>query len=165
MTGRWWIPLAQWSDLIQAAAPPTGRALVAGLLYTGARLGTVARLRVTDVDQENETLWLTVGEGREPRDLHPTLASQLRRLVGGRTRGPLFASRRGGALCDRQLRRLVWHAGQCAGFRQSLSPESLRASFAAVLWERSDDLDLLQETLGHSELWCTRRYLRSLGLL
>ena len=87
-------PPEVWPALIAAAAHVRARALVATLLYTGARLSAAAALTVGDVEPESEQLRL--GEAGW-RDLHPRLATALLPLLDAAPAAPLFRTAAGGA--------------------------------------------------------------------
>ncbi len=71
---------------------------------------------------------------------------------------PLFVSLRG----KRIERTLVWKRvkfyGKMAGIEKTISPHTLRHSFATHLLENDADLRVIQELLGHSHITTTERY-------
>src|SRR5271156_5591268 len=107
---------------------------------------------------------LRVERGKGGKDRHAMLSPQLLKLLRawwreGRRRSLLL---RGGwlfpgrnpvePLSARQLCRVVRAAAQAAGINKSVSPHTLRHSFATHLLEQGVDVRVIQTLLGHAKL-------------
>jgi integrase/recombinase XerD len=75
---------------------------------------------------------------------------QALRGEAGDADGPVFRSRKGGALTTRQAQRLVDAAARRAGLRAGVSPHWLRHAHATHALERGAPIHIVQATLGHA---------------
>ncbi len=155
------------------AFPDTGsigslrdRALLETLYSTGARVSELVSLNVEDL-QQSEGLVRLQGKGRKERivpigDLAiqaiKTYRTSLQPSVrGGPRSAPVFLNHRGGRLTSRSVARIVArYSRRLAG--GSVSPHTLRHSFATHLLDEGADLRAIQEMLGHASLSTTQKY-------
>ncbi|MCM8813603.1 MAG: site-specific tyrosine recombinase XerD [Candidatus Omnitrophica bacterium] len=79
-------------------------------------------------------------------------------LLRGRQSGYLFLSARGEHISRQRLWQLAKRYAGRAGIGKSISPHTLRHSFATHLLERGADLRIVQELLGHSNIATTEIY-------
>jgi len=135
-------------------------ALFALMLGSGMRLGATLALDVEDLDLEGgELLARRMKGGRAERVLVPrATCDHLRSWLGSRTSGPLFRGRGGERLGARQVARRLDHWLEMAGVRRSASPHSLRHTFATHLYQRTGDILLVKEALGHRSVMSTIIY-------
>jgi integrase/recombinase XerD len=77
------------------------------------------------------------------------------RQAGG---GALFVSRRGRRIDRSDVWRRIKFYGKKMGITKSISPHTLRHSFATHLLENGADIRVIQEMLGHANIATTDRY-------
>jgi integrase/recombinase XerD len=144
------------------------RALVEFLYGTGARVSEAVDLDVDDVDLETMTVVVT-GKGNKQRllPLGEFAANSLDAyLVRGRTplllkgKGTprLFLNSLGRPLSRQSAYGVVQQAAKRAGVSATVSPHTLRHSFATHLLEGGADVRVVQELLGHSSVTTTQIY-------
>ncbi|MEF8823725.1 MAG: tyrosine recombinase XerC [Desulfohalobiaceae bacterium] len=140
---------------------------LAELLYgSGLRISEALGLELGDLEPGKGVLRVR-GKGNKQR-IVPLTEKSLSRLRAylevrqafepkpGET--ALFLGQRGKRLQRRQANRIIAQLAQSAGVLESISPHTLRHSFATHLLEGGADLRSVQELLGHSRLSSTQRY-------
>ena len=138
------------------------------LLYaTGLRVSELLAVEIGRLNFEAGYL-RTMGKGSkerlvpfgdEARDWMKRYMTESRdRFLGRRTSPFLFLSRRGGKLSRQYFWRKVRDYALTAGIRKSISPHSLRHSFATHLLSRGADLRAVQMMLGHADISTTEIY-------
>ena len=138
------------------------------LLYScGLRISELLGLGMGNIDLENR--FLTVeGKGSKERIVpmglraSQILAEYLTRgrpsLLGRKTLDAVFLNARGTALSRMTAWKLVHAAAVGAGIHKTVSPHTLRHSFASHLLENGADLRVVQELLGHADIATTQIY-------
>ena len=146
-------------------------ALLIELLYaSGARIAEAAHLTVGDIDASQAQLHL-FGKGSKERivPLYQGIMGRLSAYVAGarqellshakgRRTDALFVSTRGNAMSADALRDAFERRVREAGLDASVTPHSLRHSFATELLGGGADLRSVQEILGHASLSTTQIY-------
>ncbi len=143
------------------------RAVLETLYSTGMRVGELCGLEERHLDLVGGVA-VVRGKGRKER-LAPLGGPALRALEGwrrlrdarsGRSRreDPVFRGARGGALDQREVRRILADAIALAGLAGRTTPHTLRHSFATHLLGSGADLRSIQQLLGHANLSTTARY-------
>ncbi|KKO79830.1 site-specific tyrosine recombinase XerD [Corynebacterium striatum] len=142
------------------------RALLEILYGTGARISEIIALSVDDMSDNDGILVLT-GKGNKQRMV--PVGSQAQKAVEeylvrarpvlskGKSHA-LFLNTRGGALSRQSAWAVLKLAVQRAGLNKSISPHTLRHSFATHLLEGGADVRTVQELLGHSSVTTTQIY-------
>ena len=159
-------------ELLETPPPDTplglrDRAILEAMYATGARASEVIGLRPDDVHLEVRYL-RCFGKGRKER-IVPLAVEAVRAisayLGAGRPQlehdespSILFLSRTGGKLRRESLWKLVKKYVRIAGLSPSVSPHTLRHSFATHLLEGGADLRSVQEMLGHANVRTTQIY-------
>lgn len=140
------------------------RAILELLYSTGLRVSELTALRYCDVDFQNALMRCTGKGGKERvvavggvalKWLAAHLATE-RQPVG--PEDALFRGRRGGPLSRQTIWRLVQRASRRAGIEASVSPHTLRHTFATHMLARGADLRVIQELLGHARVSTTEVY-------
>ena len=159
------------SRLIEATPTETpvdvrDRALLEMLYGTGARISEVISLNVDDVSSAQEVIRLR-GKGNKERIV--PMGSHARQAIDaylvrarpalnkGKTPA-LFVNTRGGALSRQSAWAVLKTAAQRVELGKSISPHTLRHSFATHLLEGGADVRTVQELLGHSSVTTTQIY-------
>ena len=142
------------------------RAILETLYSCGLRVSELVGLNREDLDEISGTV-LARGKGKKER-LCPIGETALRAIRTYLARRPsreklrvpyaLFVSQKGTRLTVRQVDRLLVRYVRQAQLPPSISPHSLRHSFATHLLDRGADLRSVQELLGHASLSTTQIY-------
>ena len=144
------------------------RALLEVLYSTGARISEAVGLDVDDVDTHSRSVLLR-GKGGKQRLVpvgRPAVSALEAYLVRGRPdlarRGKgtpaIFLNSRGGQLSRQSAWQVLQDAAERAGISASVSPHTLRHSFATHLLEGGADVRVVQELLGHASVTTTQIY-------
>ena len=162
-------------DSVVGDEPPAlrDRALLEFLYATGARISEALALSVDDVLDDSLRAAPSIrvtGKGNKQRivpvgsfalealDAYLTRARPALLSSRGRATAMVFLGNRGGAL-SRQNAWLILHsAAERAGLTRSLSPHTLRHSFATHILAGGADIRVVQELLGHSSVSTTQIY-------
>jgi site-specific recombinase XerD len=159
------------------------RAILKLYLYSGIRLATGCRLKVSDFNSEEQTVRLhEKGDKRRTIGIHIAAADALREYItqAGISAGPLFrpqlnprsqklASR---AMAERTMYRLIMsYLERLPGAMRDIeledksivrsciyTPHSLRATTATLLLDAAVDIRKVQDLLGHRHITTTQIY-------
>lgn len=140
------------------------RAILELMYSSGARVSEVAQL---DLDEMVQGGWVRIrGKGSKERLVPVGSFAQRaidaylvrsRPLLAARAGGPaLFLNQRGSRLSRQSIWEIIQSAGEACGL--SVSPHSLRHSFATHLIEGGADVRVVQELLGHASVATTQIY-------
>ena len=168
------LPLSDVEAILEAAGSPDtplalrDRALLEVLYGTGARISEATGLDVDDLDTVDGTVLLK-GKGGKER-LVPVGGYALDAVAAYLTRGrpalaeqgrggpALFLNSRGGRLSRQSAWSILVKAAERAGVTASVSPHTLRHSFATHLLDGGADVRVVQELLGHASVTTTQVY-------
>ena len=133
------------------------------LIYaTGMRISEALQLNRLDV--ENLETIRVMGKGKKIREIPLIKSAQIavKQLLNQDQNldknSPLFIGVKGKRLNSRQVQKTIEEIRNKLSLPKSLTPHTLRHSFATHLLEKGVDLRTLQELLGHSSLSTTQGY-------
>nr|WP_281269675.1 site-specific tyrosine recombinase XerD [Phytoactinopolyspora halophila] len=168
------IPLDQVERLLEAASVGDGpralrdRALLEFLYGCGARISEAVGLDRDDIDLEAGTVLL---RGKGSKDRIVPVGSYARDAVeaytvrgrpvlleAGKGTPALFLNARGGRLSRQSAWSVLRAAAERAGLAATVSPHTLRHSFATHLLDGGADVRVVQELLGHASVSTTQVY-------
>ena len=168
------IPVEDVEAVLAAAAasePPLGPrdlALLELLYGTGARISEAVGLDVDDVDLEAGSVLLRGKGGKQrvvPVGSHARAAVEAylvrsRPVLAERGRGgaALLLNARGGRLSRQSAWTVLRAAAERAGLTATVSPHTLRHSYATHLLDGGADVRVVQELLGHASVTTTQVY-------
>lgn len=138
------------------------RAILEIFYGCGLRISELHLLSQTDFDPEQATLRV-IGKGRKERFV-PLGAKSLKALQehlaksSDKKTGPLFSSVRKGRLAVRSIYNVVIRHAAKSGLDRTVSPHTLRHTFATHMLNGGADLRSIQELLGHESLGTTQKY-------
>jgi len=136
--------------------------LLIELLYsTGLRVSEAVSIRVKDLQLEEKTAFVKYGKGQKERfvKLSTRFIVHARSYLKKRKKkSEYFFDSRGSNLTARQAERIVKNAATRAGIQKKVYCHALRSSFATHLLDAGNDIRVIQELLGHSNLATTQRY-------
>ena len=143
------------------------RAMLQLLYATGVRVSELVALRLRDVNLTAGYL-LTMGKGSKERlvpmgetacrAISSYLAEARPQLAKGKGSDVLFLSRLGAGMTRQAFWNIIKQRSLTPGIRKSISPHTLRHSFATHLLENGADLRSVQIMLGHADLSTTQIY-------
>lgn len=152
------------SDKINAR----NRLIIKLIIYTGIRVSEALNLRLKDIFPEGEVYLLQIrGKGDKMRiamikrqHIQNLLNAWLaKRKELGIKSELLICNQRGNALTQAYIYKVVDSILSYGGiFKEKMGAHMLRHSFATLLYQKSQDLVLVQEALGHADLNTSRIY-------
>jgi len=126
------------------------------------RISEALQLNIIDVEGM-ETIRI-IGKGKKIREIPLIESAQIaiKTLLDNsknlNKNSPLFLGIKGKRLNSRQVQKTIEEIRNKLSLPKSLTPHTLRHSFASHLLEKGVDLRTLQELLGHSSLSTTQGY-------
>jgi integrase/recombinase XerD len=155
---------------VREVATPQGlrnRAMLELMYASGLRVSELVGLRLGDVDL-GLGIVRVVGKGDKERlvPVGDAAADSLRaylkdgrpRLAKGRASHHLFLGRHGRGLTRQMFWQIIKQTAVQAGIAKTVTPHTLRHSFATHLLERGADLRSVQLMLGHADIGTTQIY-------
>lgn len=141
-------------------------ALLIRLLYnTGMRVSEICSLKWKNFKPGTDNCAVTfTGKGSKDRTIYfsLTLWQEMQQALGDMLpESPVFRSQKGGHLDPSQAWRIVQQAAARAGVEGNVSPHWFRHSHATHALQNGASLIEVRDTLGHSNIGVTDRYLHS----
>jgi integrase/recombinase XerD len=149
-------------ELINSATNERDRAILILLYILGLRISELVGLNWSDFQPTESAIAVTIfGKGHKTRTLliTRTLWSELKQLPRSDKTEAVFLSRFGNRLDRHAIHRLIKKAVEKAGINPHTSAHWLRHAHACHSLNNGAGIDLLMNSLGHSSLAVTSRYL------
>ena len=144
---------------------PRNKLLLRTLYCGGIRVSEVCRLVWKNIQEREKGGQMTVyGKGGKTHTIiipEPLFGDLLLLRKNASDDSPVFRSRKGGALHPSQVWRIVKKAAVRAGVRKAVSPHWFRHAHASHALDRGAKISLVKETLAHSSIQTTGRYLHA----
>lgn len=143
------------------------RTIIEVLFSCGLRVSELINLRLSDLFL-NEKFIRVMGKGKKER-LVPISESAVKELqywfmdrnlmkIKPGEEDLVFLNRRGGHLTRMMIFTIVRRLAEAAGIEKTISPHTLRHSFATALLEGGANLRAIQDMLGHERISTTQIY-------
>ena len=144
------------------------KAIIEVMYGCGLRVSEVVSLNISDIYAKDEFVRV-IGKGDKER-LVPigkktlkeltnyTQGERLHQNIKPKFSDKVFISARGSSLTRQSVFLLVKSLAEKAGIKKTISPHTLRHSFATHLLEGGADLSAVQQMLGHSSISTTEIY-------
>lgn len=143
------------------------KAIIEVLFSCGLRVSELTGLRMSGLFLE-EGFLRVVGKGNKERlvPIAGTAVEQLKLWFAQRVQLKIkpgeedyvFLNRRGAHLTRTMILIMVKRLAEAAGIRKTVSPHTLRHSFATALLKGGADLRVIQELMGHADIGTTEIY-------
>ena len=137
------------------------------LLYaTGIRVSELISLNITDVDLASAVIHCQKKDKMRAIPLYPKAVMALSeyiefirpQMIATPDEQSLFVNISGERMSRQGFWKIIKHYQQKAGIEKTITPHTLRHSFAAHLLENGADLHSIQEMLGHADISSTQVY-------
>ena len=149
------------ATLLRAVDNPKHRCILMLVYSAGLRLGEAINLRLTDLQPEQNRLFVRNGKGKKDRCtiLSPKVWEHLKTYI--HIYNPVdwvFEGQTGGQYSERSLQEIFTRAKLRSMVNPPATVHTLRHSFATHLLEKGVDLRYIQELLGHESSKTTEIY-------
>ncbi len=144
------------------------RAIIETLYGCGLRVSELVNLEISKIYGQEGYL-IVRGKGNKERmvpmsevslnEIGDYLLERVHMDVKPDSRDILFLNRRGGRLTRNRIFQIVKDLAAAAGIRKTISPHTLRHSFATHLLEGGANLRAIQQMLGHESIATTQIYI------
>ena len=142
------------------------KAIIETMYSCGLRVSELVNMKLTDIHR-NEGFVVVTGKGNKQRlvPIGSVALKEIDNYLARRMTMPvitdqniLFLNRRGKRLSRVMVFTMIRRLADTAGIKKTISPHTLRHSFATHLVEGGADLRAVQEMLGHESITTTELY-------
>ena len=139
------------------------KAMMLGLLDTGARAKEFLNINLEDVDLATGAVMIRQGKGRKPRMVflgRKSIRAIRKYLLYRKDNHPaLWISTQGERMTYSALRCFLRRRAEQVGMKGIPTQHDFRRAFALIMLRNGVDIFALQKLMGHSDLQILRRYL------
>lgn len=148
-------------DYLLNVAEPDFKDLIQGALFTGARYGELAKMRVYDFMPDQGLVFIQPGKSGKGRHipLPPEGLAFFESLTAGKTGADfVFIRRNGRQWTKNDQQRPMKEACRKANIEPAIGFHELRHTYASMLAQRGIDLLTISKLLGHADTRVTSRH-------
>ena len=147
--------------LIKVISNPKHKLIIQLIYSAGLRLGELTRLKLKDINFQNNTLFIRCSKGK--KDSYTMIADSLKSKIQEYTTAYkpsywLFEGQDRGKYADRSVQQIMKDAVVKSGVNPDATVHILRHSFATHLIQAGVDIRIVQEYLGHRSIKTTEIY-------
>ena len=148
-------------QLLQCTKNLKHRVVIAMLYGSGLRIGEIINLKLSDFDFKRKQLHIKNAKGR--KDRYTTIAESLFPLLKNyhstyKPKVYFIENPRGGRYSPESVRAFLRKSTKAAGITKTVTPHTLRHSYATHMLEQGTDIRYIQELLGHARPETTMIY-------
>ena len=160
-------------DMLEAAVDLSkwegqrNKAIIETLFSCGLRVTELVNLKISQIFEEDKFIRV-LGKGRKERlvpisdralkEIHLWYIDRNLMKIKPGEEDYVFLNRRGAHLTRVMVLIMIKNAAQDAGIKKTISPHTLRHSFATALLKGGADLRVIQALLGHEDIGTTEIY-------
>lgn len=146
-------------SLISSTKNLNHRLIIQAGYSAGLRNSEIISLQWQDIDFNRNLIHLKRAKGKKDRIvmLSLKLKENLMKLTPNK-KGHVFLTNRGTRYTPRTIQKIIGNAAINAGILKSITPHTLRHSFATHLLETGTDIRYIKDLLGHSDISTTLVY-------
>ena len=148
-------------QMLDVTKNPKHHLLISLLYATGVRVSEAVRVKLEHLNFEKKLLLVRQGKGKKDRYtiLSDAAIREIKTYLTWRSyqSSYLFASR-DGHICEKTAEEILTQAKNKAGLFKTITPHTLRRSFATHHINQNTRLEFIQSMMGHKDIRTTRAY-------
>ncbi|MEK6800748.1 MAG: site-specific tyrosine recombinase/integron integrase [Nanoarchaeota archaeon] len=147
-------------NLINSTDTIKSRLMISFLYSTGLRVSEIVKLKIEDLNLNENTGWVRKGKGSKDRIFvfSKGLGDEIKEYIEMRGKENLYVFSKEKPLTTRNIQKIISGTRKRAGITKRVTPHTLRHSFATHLLENGTDIRTIQAILGHASLNTTQVY-------